>query len=213
MTCIHSAHFSSRGSSVGLPLANGVQVGGVQGEPPPELASVPDVAVAGHHLADAGHGRQPLHPGAVVAERIGRERCPAAVSPRRSTCLRPPARHCPAGTRRRARARARRARWQPGRRPVPRDDRGVQRPVAGRSATDHDQELIFSTLFTMPSLSVSAMVPPAAAAAATRAPRVPGRTGRDPSAGAWTTRLRAAAPSRRARPPARPGRPRSPPDR
>jgi len=29
--------------------------------------------VAGHHLPDAGHGRQPLHPGAVVAERIRRD--------------------------------------------------------------------------------------------------------------------------------------------
>lgn len=53
-----------------FPVRDGVQVGGIHGEPPAELGVVPDVPVAGHDLAHPGHGRQPLHPGAVVAERI-----------------------------------------------------------------------------------------------------------------------------------------------
>ena len=54
MTRIHSGMSSvSRGSPAGF-AGDGVQVGGVQGEPPAELARVPDMPVAGHYLADAG---------------------------------------------------------------------------------------------------------------------------------------------------------------
>ena len=74
MPRIQSGQPASRGSSAGFPLRDGVQVSGIQCEPPAELAGVPDVAVAGHHLTDARHGRQSLHPGAVVAQRIRRDR-------------------------------------------------------------------------------------------------------------------------------------------
>ena len=74
MTRIHSGLSCRQPRVTGrLPAGDGVQVGGVQGEPPAELARVPDMPVAGHYLADAGYGRQPLHPGAVVAERIRRD--------------------------------------------------------------------------------------------------------------------------------------------
>jgi hypothetical protein len=70
---LHPVRAAHQSRIVGrLPARDGVQVGGIQSEPPAEFTRIPDVAVTGHHMADVRHRRQPLHPGAVGAERIGR---------------------------------------------------------------------------------------------------------------------------------------------
>jgi hypothetical protein len=104
---------------------HGVQVGGIEGEPPAEFPGAPDVAVAGHHQAHPRHGRQPLHPGAVITERIRRrgieqrnlhvgthipgDQDTAVRQEHRAVAGRVPVMHD-----------------QPGLGPLPRDDRSVQ---------------------------------------------------------------------------------------
>ena len=96
------------------------------------------MAVAGHDVAHAGHRRQPLQPGAVVAERIRRDGVRAAGSPRRSTCRPPPGRRCRERRRRRGRGRARHARSAgPPARPTGWRDHPVA--AAARPATGHDR--------------------------------------------------------------------------